>query len=134
MKEASQLSGLKYDTLKYYCRLGLIPGVGRNQHNRRLFTREHLDWIKTLVLLRNSGFSLAQLQSYTNLCLQGENTLAERCQFLGDKITELKKKRAQLAKSIDALGERQQYYQAVLSGQQTYHHPFVHLPPLKNRE
>lgn len=33
MKECCQITGLNYDTLKFYCNEGLIPNVKRQQNN-----------------------------------------------------------------------------------------------------
>ncbi|CYU53543.1 MerR family DNA-binding transcriptional regulator [Streptococcus suis] len=37
MKEASQLTGLTYDTIKFYCNKGLVPNVKRDKNNYRVF-------------------------------------------------------------------------------------------------
>ena len=45
MKEVSEITGLSYDTLKYYFNEGLIPDVKRDKNNYRIFD-EKIGWIK----------------------------------------------------------------------------------------
>ncbi len=45
MKDVSRITGLSYDTLKFYCNEGLIPSVKRDSHNHRIFDDKDLNWI-----------------------------------------------------------------------------------------
>lgn len=57
MHECCALTGLSYDTLKYYCNEGLIPNVKRNKSNNyREFDDDDINWIKSLICLKNAGF------------------------------------------------------------------------------
>ena len=37
MKEACIQTGMSYETLKFYCKEGLVPNVKRDSHNYRVF-------------------------------------------------------------------------------------------------
>ena len=37
MKDICNLTGMKYETLKYYCNEGLIPNVKRNEKNMWIY-------------------------------------------------------------------------------------------------
>ena len=37
MKEACVQTGMSYETLKFYCKEGLVPNVKRDSHNYRVF-------------------------------------------------------------------------------------------------
>ena len=38
MKEACVQTGMSYETLKFYCKEGLVPNVKRDSHNYRVST------------------------------------------------------------------------------------------------
>ena len=42
MKEVCQIIGWSYETLKYYCKEGLIPNVKRDKNNYRVFDENNI--------------------------------------------------------------------------------------------
>lgn len=46
MKEVCKLTGMKYETLKYYCNEGLVPNVKRSENNYRVLMKEMLHGLK----------------------------------------------------------------------------------------
>ena len=42
MKEVCQIVGWSYETLKYYCKEGLIPNVKRDKNNYRVFDENNI--------------------------------------------------------------------------------------------
>lgn len=121
MKMACQKSGLSYDTLKYYCREGLIPNVKRDQNNRRVFDDQDLAWIESLLCLKNCGLSLAEMKIYIKLCLGGKKTIPERQQMLAQKQKILETKMQQLQASLDYISHKQKLYDDMLSGKVKYY-------------
>ncbi len=67
---------MTYQTLKYYCNEGLVPGVKRDGNNRRVFDEKDVKWIKDLTCLKKCGLSIQEMKEYLDLCLQGESTYA----------------------------------------------------------
>ena len=43
MKEVCQIVGWSYETLKYYCKEGLIPNVKRDKNNYRVFDENNIE-------------------------------------------------------------------------------------------
>ena len=64
MKEASQATGLTYETLKFYCNQGLLPNVKRDRNNHRVFDDHDVAWLKSLACLKGCGMSLAEMKAY----------------------------------------------------------------------
>ena len=93
---------MTYQTLKYYCNEGLIPGVKRDENNRRIFDEKVVKWIKDLTCLKKCGMSILEMKEYLELCLQGESTIMQRKEMLA-------KKREALLGSINACGHRVAY-------------------------
>ncbi len=53
MKEVSEITGLSYDTLKYYSNEGLVPDVKRDRNNYRIFDEKILVGLKVYLVLRS---------------------------------------------------------------------------------
>ena len=58
MKQVSEATGLSYETLKFYCNRGLVPGLKRDGGNRRVFEQEDVGEIFCLKRLRSCGMSI----------------------------------------------------------------------------
>lgn len=121
MKEACQLTNMRYETLKFYCNQGLVPNVKRDANNRRIFDQQDIAWINSLSCLKNCSLSIAEMKHYIALCLQGEVTIPERKQILQQKRQELQKKQAELQAALDYIDWKQQFYDDVLSGKTPYY-------------
>ena len=64
MKDVCDKTNLSYETLRYYCNLGLVPNVKRDKNNYRLFDDRDVAWINGLQCLRKCGLSIKELQDY----------------------------------------------------------------------
>lgn len=82
MKEVSEITGLSYDTLKYYSNEGLIPDVKRDRNNYRIFDEKNIGWIKSLSCLKKCGMSNKEIKVYMKLCKKGISSIPERKEIL----------------------------------------------------
>ena len=103
MKEACEQTGLAYETLKFYCNIGLVPGVKRDARNRRVFNDKDISWIKSLTCLKNCDMSIEEMKEYLALCLKGQSTIPERKEML-----------------MEYIDLKQDFYDEVLSGKIEY--------------
>ena len=106
MKQACELTGMNYEALKFYCNSGLVPGVERDQNNRRIFDER-------------SG--IKEMQHYTQLCLEGESSIPERKEILAIKRRALEKKLSEVQDAIDYIDRKQTFYDDVLAGKIDYY-------------
>ena len=120
MKEVVNLTGLTYDTLKYYCNEGLIPNVKRDKNNYRIFNDNDINWIKSLNCLKKCGMSITEMKEYLSLCLEGEKSIPKRKELLRIKQEELEKKKQEIIDSIEFINWKQNFYDDVLSGKKEY--------------
>ncbi|MGN0077404.1 MAG: MerR family transcriptional regulator [Coriobacteriales bacterium] len=120
MKEACEACGLPYETLKFYCNKGLVPNVKRDANNRRVFSDRDIEWVKGLACLKRCGLSIAEMQEYTQLCLQGPASIPERRELLKAKRALLVQKLAEVQASIDYIDFKQGFYDDVLAGRIEY--------------
>lgn len=121
MKETCKITGLTYNTLKFYCNEGLIPNVKRNKNNYRVFDDNNIGWIKNLLCLKKCGMSSQEIKNYMNLCMKGKESITERKIILDKKLTELEVKMQKIQESIDFINWKKKYYDDILNDKIEYH-------------
>ena len=120
MKETCEQTGLSYETLKYYCNEGLVPGVKRDEGNRRVFDERTVAWIKDLHCLKRCNMSIEEMKRYLGLCLQGQSTIDERLEMVAQKRAELLAKIDDLKECLAYLDWKENFYHDVKSGKIPY--------------
>ena len=79
--EASAATGVSIETLRYYEREGLLlEKAPRDSGGRRRYQMSDLAWIAGLVVLRETGMSIADMTVIADLSRR-EGTEAERLEF-----------------------------------------------------
>ena len=120
MMQICRETGMTYQTLKYYCNEGLVPGVKRDRNNRRIFDEKDLKWIRDLVCLKKCGMSIQEMKEYLELCHEGESTIPQRKEMLTKKQAALRSTIRELEDSVAYINLKQQFYDEVLSGKRPY--------------
>ena len=120
MKEASKKVGISYETLKYYCKEGLIPDVKRDKNNYRIFDEKNIAWLKGLQCLRKCGMGIKDMKVYMNYCLEGPSTIPERKAMLNEYKEALLKQIKEINECIEFIDNKQVFYDDVLSGKIEY--------------
>ena len=120
MKDICNLTGMKYETLKYYCNEGLIPNVKRNENNYRIFDERDIAWINSLSCLKRCGMGIREMKEYVILCLEGESSILKRKDILYKKKEMLEEKLQEVKECIDYINSKQEFYDNVLSGKIKY--------------
>lgn len=115
MKQICEKTGMTYETLKFYCNVGLIPNVKRDKNNRRIFDDDTLNWIKGLLCLKNCNMSIAEMKKYLELCMEGNETIPVRKVMLAEKQDELRKKIADIEEAISYIDWKQNLYNNILN-------------------
>ena len=121
MKQACKLTGLNYETLKFYCNEGLVPNVKRDTRNYRVFDDHDIKWIESLTCLKNCGMTIQEMKEYLDLCLQGQSTIVKRKEILNKKREMLLESMEKLQNAVDYIDWKQSYYEDVLNGKVEYH-------------
>ena len=120
MMQICRETGMTYQTLKYYCNEGLVPGVKRDRNNRRIFDEKDLKWIRDLVCLKKCGMSIQEMKDYLALCLQGQSTIPQRQKMLDKKREALLTSMEELKGCVNYIDWKQNFYNDVLSGKRPY--------------
>lgn len=121
MKDVCLKTGIKYETLKFYCNEGLVPNVKRDRNNHRIFDDRDVAWIESLRCLKNCDMSISEMKEYIKLCLQGESSIPERKVILEKKQNALRCQIQSIQDAIDYIDWKQNFYDDVLSGKIKYY-------------
>ncbi|GIP19330.1 MerR family transcriptional regulator [Paenibacillus montaniterrae] len=82
INELVKKTGIPASTLRYYEQVGILPEVKRNVNGRREYNEKVLEWLELVVALKETGMTIEEIKSYTELILQGDDTLDVRRDFL----------------------------------------------------
>ena len=113
-KEVCEKVGISYETLKFYCKEGLVPNVKRDKNNYRIFDEKNIAWLKGLQCLRKCGMSLKDMRLYMNYCLEGPSTIPERKAMLDKSKAYLLNKINELNECVNFIDNKQSFYDDVL--------------------
>lgn len=111
---------ISYETLKFYCKEGLVPNVKRDKNNYRIFDEKNIAWLKGLQCLKKCGMSIKDMKLYMNYCMEGPSTIPERKEMLNKLNESLVKKINDLNECIDFIENKQTFYDDVLDGKIKY--------------
>ena len=120
MKETCEKVNMSYQTLKFYCNQGLIPNVKRDKNNYRIFDDNNINWIKSLICLKQCGMSIDEIKAYLDLCLKGQSSIPERKNMLEAKKRELELKKQEIEKCLSFIDWKENFYNDVLAGKTEY--------------
>jgi Predicted transcriptional regulators len=114
--EVSKKFDLSQDTLRYYERIGLIPGVDRNKSGNRNYTEEDCKWVEFIKCMRGAGLPIEALIEYVTLFQQGDETIETRKELLSEQRRLLAEKMDEMKKTLDRLDYKiERYEKAVVS-------------------
>lgn len=119
-KEACEQVGISYETLKFYCKEGLVPNVKRDKNNYRIFDEKNILWLKGLQNLRKCGMSIKDMKLYMNYCMEGPSTIQQRKEMLSKLKESLLDKISMINECIDFVDNKQSFYDDVLDGKIEY--------------
>lgn len=84
----SKLSGFSIDTLRYYEKQRLLF-PNRDENNRRIYTEKDVAWISFISRLKKTGMSIKEMQKYTKLRYEGDQTIPDRLVLLFKQLDNL---------------------------------------------
>lgn len=108
--EASEASGISIDTVRYYCKIGLVPRVMRDENNYRVFDEHDIAWLRGLRCLRECGMGIEQMREYMELCLKGESSIPQRKDILHNQRHVVEDKIASLRDMLAFIDSKLSYY------------------------
>ncbi len=109
--EVSRKYAISQDTLRYYERIGLIPGINRNKSGIRDYSEEDCKWVEFIKCMRNAGLPIEALIEYVTLFQQGDETIEARKQLLTEQRTALLGRMEDMKKTLDRLNYKIESYE-----------------------
>ena len=114
IKEVSKLSGLSIPTLRYYDKMGLLPGLERKESGYRVFSDGDIEMLKIIDSFKQAGLQIKDMQHYITLALKGESTLQERYEIFLEQEKVLKHKIEVLQNAMEVTQKKLAYYKTAI--------------------
>ena len=111
--EVSKKFDLTQDTLRYYERIGLIPGVKRKSRIRD-YTEEDCRWIEFIKCMRSAGLPIEILIEYVRLFGQGDATIEARKELLTEQRNQLIARMEDMGKTLERLNYKIERYEQTI--------------------
>lgn len=120
--EVANKMGTNPSTLRYYDKQGLLPFVDRDQAGRRRFKDNDFNFLAVIDCLKKSGVPIKDIGQFVSLCLQGDDTLQQRYNYLDQEENVLEHKVQEMQKQLNFLRFKKWYYKtAVEAGTESIH-------------
>ncbi|HSK94047.1 MAG TPA: MerR family transcriptional regulator [Candidatus Angelobacter sp.] len=114
IQRAAAETGLSADTLRYYEKIGVLPGIARSESGHRRFSENDIGWIKLVQCLRATGMPIEELHRYATLMQQGEATAAERLGLLEEHRRRIRNDMAELQTALELVERKIAGYDQIL--------------------
>lgn len=115
IKEVSQKLNISAYALRYYEREGLLPFVKRDDNGRRIYTNDDLGWVQLVNCMRTMGMSIAYIKNYVKLCVEGDETKAERRNIIQDQKDLIQKEIKKYTELLELVNLKLDYYDEKIS-------------------
>ena len=113
--EVSKQYGLSADTLRYYERIGLLPGVTRNASGIRDYSEQDCARVQFVKCMRGAGVSIEALIEYMALFEQGDSTIEARKAILEEQRDLVRERIAEMQAGLDRLNYKIDNYETMLA-------------------
>lgn len=96
--EIAKKCDVNKETLRYYERVGLIPGPTRTNVGYRMYPEETVNRLKFIKRMQELGYSLAEIDKLLGVVDKDDNRCMDIYDFVIQKIEEVQKKISDLKK------------------------------------
>lgn len=110
ISQMCERTGYTADTLRFYEKAGLLPGV-RREGGRRVYTDEDYYSICIITCLKKTGLPLDEIRRYMDLTKRGERSVGQRLELMRRHETEIKKQIAELRVCEERIAFKVWYYE-----------------------
>lgn len=114
IKEVSEMMNLSIPTLRYYDKMGLLPGLERKESGYRIFSEGDIEMLKIIDAFKKAGLKIKDMQNYLALAYKGESTLAERYKIFLKQEKVLKEKISDLEQALEVTRKKIAYYEVAI--------------------
>ncbi len=118
MGEASRLTGLPVETLRYYDRAGLLGDLRRTGANHRVFDELTLGLLDVIVRLRRTGMPIEEVRGFTDLVRAGDDDRPARIELLQTHRVRVQHRLDQLVADLAVIDWKIAAYTAAQAGRE----------------
>lgn len=117
ISQVSKVLEIPSSTLRYYDSLDLLPDLQKSANGVRQFSQADINTLRIIECLKRSGLSIKEIQKFTDLIAQGDDSIEERRKMFYDARANFAKKMAEMQETMNVLDFKCAYYdQAVADG------------------
>lgn len=130
--EVAKRLRLSPHTIRFYSKEGLLNFVERDQNGNRIFKEEDFERLFIIASLKRAGMSIKQIKRFTELCDEGDATIAQRLQIILNQREIVEAQITELQDALDVLKYKTWLYEVALEAGTTAVHdnmPIEQLPP-----
>lgn len=115
--EISKRFKIPISTIRYYDKKGLLPFAERNTQNERIFSEASIKYLHVIHCLKEIGLPISKIKLFIDLCMEGDETLSERLNYIQDQKVQLQIQIENLEQQMNFINWKENYYQkAVQAG------------------
>ncbi|MCC6099226.1 MAG: MerR family transcriptional regulator [Coriobacteriaceae bacterium] len=108
--QVSRMFDLPVSTIRYYDKMGLLPGLARTSGTRR-FGEEQLEALRVIECLKRSGLEIRDIRHFMELCQEGPATYRERLDLFEEQRRKVDEKIAELERTRAMIDWKRWYYE-----------------------
>lgn len=110
VSEASKLTGVSTDTIRYYEKEGLIPIIDRNDSGNREIDERIIRRITFAKHMRSAGMSIKALKQYVDLVDDTEDNTVKQKEILREQVADMEERRDDIQFAINHLNYKLEHY------------------------
>ncbi len=107
--QVSRMFGLPVSTIRYYDKMGLLPGLERTSDTRR-FGEGQLEALRVIECLKRSGLEIRDIKRFMDLCQEGPATYGERLPLFEEQRHKVDEQIAELERTRAMIDWKRWYY------------------------
>ena len=110
ISQVSERTGYSADTLRFYEKTGLLPGVMR-RGGRRVYSESNLLAVKLIDCLKKTGMPIAEIAEFMRLTTKGDKTVKKRLAMMRKREAAAKAQLAAIQASLAHIEFKVWYYE-----------------------
>lgn len=110
ISQVSERTGYSADTLRFYEKTGLLPGVMR-RGGRRVYSETNLLTVKLIGCLKKTGMPIAEIAEFMRLTTKGDETVMKRLDMMRKREIAAKAQLAEIQASLAHIEFKVWYYE-----------------------
>ena len=110
ISQMCERTGYTADTLRFYEKAGLLPGV-RRRSGRRVYTDENLRALSLLDCLKKTGMPLAEIAEFMRLTTKGDRTVKKRLAMMRKREAAVNAMMKEIQACADHIAFKVWYYE-----------------------